>query len=432
MSYEMDREAERRLDDYVSHIGLLLGNDQRRASFAMYACGLLGDGERKSVEPIAARACADPEKVDAVHQRLLHFLNDSPWSDRDVRRYAAKYGVDAITKNEPIIASVLDDTGFLKQGKHSVGVQRQYTGSAGKITNCQIAVSLSLVSEHEQLPVDFDLYLPRSWSDDNARRREARIPADVQFRTKPDIGLDLLRRAKEDGLPLGVVLADEAYGTSTQFRRGVRKLGLHYALAINRDTKVFPLDEKGKLADEALRADEYGLRLAYQKKAYQRTTWRNGTKGPLSARFAVRRVVPFHSDGTPPDQRERAWLVCEWRDGDVQPEHFYLAVVPHTMSKKRLIRLIKERWKTERAYEDLKGELGLDHFEGRRYPGWQHHVTVALACYAFIVAERARRFSPSEDIFLGDEFLDEWLVNEPFEDDRVDELLGDDTLHDPA
>jgi SRSO17 transposase len=213
----------------------------------------------------------------------------------------------------------------------------------------------------------------------------------------------MLRRAKANGLPLGVVVGDEGYGTSTEFRRGVRKLGLHYALTINRETKVILLDDEGRPTDEALSAYEYGLRLAYEKKAYQRATWRNGTKGPLSARFAVRRVIPYHNDGTPPERRERAWLVCEWRDGEDQPAHFHLAVVPHTVGKKQLIRLIKERWKTERVYQDLKGELGLDHFEGRRYPGWHHHVTVALASFAFIVAERARRFFPSD----ARDFLDE-------------------------
>lgn len=397
MSYLLNREAERRLDDYFTSIGVLLGNDGRRASFATYAMGLLGDGDRKSVEPIAARACAAPEKVDALHQRLLHFLNDSTWSDREIRCFAAQYGVRAITDYEPIIASIIDDTGFLKQGKHSVGVQRQYTGSAGKITNCQIGVSLSLASETDQLPIDFELYLPRKWTDDEARRKEARIPADVQFRTKPELALEMIRRAKANEIPLGVILADEAYGTSSDFRRGIRKLGLHYAVAVNRETKVFLLDDRGDPTTEAMSVYKYGLQLAYQPKAYQRRTWREGTKTKLTARFALRRVVPFHNDGAPPSKRERVWLVCEWRDGEDQPEHFHLAVVPTGTSKRRLIQLLKERWKTERIYQDFKGELGLDHFEGRRYPGWHHHVSVGLTCYAFIVAERARRFPPSAE-----------------------------------
>lgn len=401
----MDREAERRLEGYFHGIGLLLGNDQRRASFAIYAHGLFGDGERKSVEPIAARACADPTRVDAAHQRLLHFLNDSPWSDREVRRFSATYATDMITSRESVDAWIVDDTGMLKQGKHSVGVQRQYTGSAGKVTNCQIAVSLSVASATEHLPVDVELYLPRKWTDDEARRAEARIPADVQFRTKPELALQMLRRAVDDDLPRGTVLADTAYGNSSQFRREVRRLGLHYAVAIDSTTKVYQLGKGGRIEGEPISVGDLALRLAYQPRAYQRRTWREGTKKGLTARFCVRRVVPFHSDGTEPATRERVWLVCEWPDDEYAPRKYYLAAVPRQMGKKELIRLIKERWRTERVYEDLKGELGLDHFEGRRFPGWHHHVTVALSCYAFIVSERVRRFPPSASRTLADDAL---------------------------
>ncbi|WP_164015224.1 transposase, partial [Pyxidicoccus trucidator] len=178
----MNAAAVQRLERYFQRIGDVLGEESRRGSFALYAMGLLGDGERKSVEPIAARACPDPGRVDAMHQRLLHFAVDSKWSDRDVRRAAAQYALEAMTQREPVEAWIVDDTGFLKQGKHSVGVQRQYTGSAGKITNCQIGVSLSVATRTEHLPLDFELYLPEGWTNDAARRREARIPAEVPFK----------------------------------------------------------------------------------------------------------------------------------------------------------------------------------------------------------------------------------------------------------
>ncbi|HEY0840182.1 MAG TPA: transposase, partial [Vulgatibacter sp.] len=165
----LDSAGQERLERYFDSIGIALGNDFRRGSFATYAMGLLGDGERKSVEPIAARACPDPARVDAVHQRLLHFTNAN-WSDAEVRRVAGSYALAAMTEREPVVAWILDDTGFLQQGKHSVGVQRQYTGSAGKITNCQIGVSLAIATETEQLPIDFELYLPESWLDDPKRR----------------------------------------------------------------------------------------------------------------------------------------------------------------------------------------------------------------------------------------------------------------------
>ena len=212
-----------RLEQYFQRIGEVLGEESRRGSFALYAMGLLGDGERKSVEPLAARACPDPKRVEAMHQRLLHFAVDSKWSDRQVRRVAAQYALEEMTRREPVEVWMVDDTGFLKQGKHSVGVQRQYTGSAGKVANCQIGVSLRVATRTEHLPLDFELYLPECWANDAARRREARIPADVPFKTKPQLALQMIDRAVEDGVPPGVVLADTAYGSCSQFRARLRK-----------------------------------------------------------------------------------------------------------------------------------------------------------------------------------------------------------------
>src|SRR5260370_21815558 len=176
----LDIDGQRRLVEYLTQIGDVLHFVKRRASFAIYALGLLGDGERKSVEPIAARACADPQEADAAHQRLLHFLSDSQWSDRDVRRIAARYAISEMTARAPIDSWIVDDTGWLKQGKHSVGVQRQYTGSAGKITNCQIGVRLTLSPRFDHVPVAFGLYLPERWTGDAARRPETRTPTQIQ------------------------------------------------------------------------------------------------------------------------------------------------------------------------------------------------------------------------------------------------------------
>src|SRR3954468_1696054 len=187
MANLMNAAAQRRLSEYFDRIGALLGRKGRRESFALYAEGVLGDGARKSIEPIAARACADPSRAVAEHQRLLHFALDAPWSDDDVRREAARYALEAMTAREPVDSWNIDDTGFLKQGKHSVGVQRQYTGSAGKIANCQIGVSPTVSNGGEHLPNDFELFLPVEWANDPARRREAQIPDDVQFKTKVDL-----------------------------------------------------------------------------------------------------------------------------------------------------------------------------------------------------------------------------------------------------
>lgn len=206
----MNEAAVARLEKYFGPIGELLGNDERRASFATYAMGILSDAERKSAEPLAARACADPLQADAGHQRLLHFLANSKWSDHAVRRETARQALAAMTAREPIEAWSLDDTGFLKQGSHTGGVQRQYTGSAGKVTNCQIGVSLTVATRTEQVPIDFELYLPDCWANDSARRQEARIPDEVRFATKPELGLQMVGRALAAEVPKGLVLADAA------------------------------------------------------------------------------------------------------------------------------------------------------------------------------------------------------------------------------
>lgn len=383
----MDQEAVARLEGFFGRIGDILGNDERRASFATYAMGILADGERKSVEPIAARACADPERADAGHQRILHFLSNANWGDHAVRQAAIRYALGEITAREAIEAWILDDTGFLKQGTHSVGVQRQYTGSAGKITNCQLGVSLAVATRTEQLAVDFELYLPKCWAEDPARRAEAKIPDEVQFETKPELGLKMVRRALAAGVPKGVVLADSAYGSSSEFRRELREeLELEYAVGVNPATTVRLVGKSGKPRGNYQSLKKLAVQLDEQK-AFRRCTWRQGTKGPLTARFARRQVQVSAT--------ETATLLIEWRDGENEPANYFFISMANIKSTKKLVRVVMQRWRIERTYEDLKGELGLDHYEGRRFRGWHHHVSVVLCCYAFVVAEKARRFSPS-------------------------------------
>ncbi len=373
----LDPAGAERLASYFDQIGVLLGDERRRASFAMYAMGLFGDGERKSVEPIAARACGDPDETERAHDRLLHFMTDSKWSDRDIRRHAVRYALAAMTEREPVLAWIVDDTGMLKQGTHSVGVQRQYTGSAGKIANCQIAVSLTLSTKTQHLPVDIDLYLPKSWTNDRERRAEARIPDEVEFRTKHEQALDLIRRAVADELPPGVVLADPAYGDSTQFREQIRQLNLDYAVGINSTTKVWLVDSKGRRRGEALSVKKLAHRLG--RKRFRSIVWRDGTRGPLWSRFARMRVVVEHDDGLDPAHREDLWLLVEWPDNERDPTHYTLSSLPRATSANKLVRLVKERYRTERVYEDLKGELGFDHYEGRRFPAG---TTISPSCSA--------------------------------------------------
>jgi SRSO17 transposase len=383
--------GEARLETFLEDVGALLGDKRRKASFATYALGLLGEGDRKSVEPIAARAAGNAAHVEAAHQRLLHFLSRSDWDDRAVRRLAARYALKFMITEQPIEACVIDDTGFLKQGTHSVGVQRQYTGSAGKVANCQVGVSLSLATRSDHLPVDFELYLPTSWTDDDARRREARIPDDVVFKTKPELALEMLTRAHQDGIPLGVVLADAGYGSSSEFRRGIHRMGLPYSVGVSSTSKVFEVREVVNRGGQAIDLRKLATKLDAKGK-FQRFTWRTGSRGELSARFAMRRVTPCAEQGHELDERSTVWLLIEWRDGEADPANYYFSSLPEDASLDSLVSITTQRWRTERAYQDLKGELGLDHYEGRGFRGWHHHISVVLCCYAFAVAERHRIF----------------------------------------
>ena len=393
MSYQMDAAAVARLEAYFAEIGACLRDKRKRGSFAIYALGILGEGERKSAEPIAARACGDPALAQRAHDKLLHFLSSSAWDDQAVRRVAARYAIAAMGAREPVTTWIIDDTGFLKQGTHSVGVQRQYTGSAGKIANCQIGVSLSVATRTEHLPIDFALYLPTSWTDDPARCAAAKVPEGVGFQTKIDLALDMIERATRDGLPGEIVLADSAYGESHLFRETVRLLGFDYAVGVHAPTKVWLLDKAGRRRGDPIGAQQLGLELG--RRAFRRVTWRKGTRDKLSSHFCFRRVKVACDDGIAQGAHETVWLMMEWPEGEEKPTKFTLTTLPRRMSHRKIARLTKERWRTERVYEELKGELGLDHFEGRSFVGWHHHVSVVLCCFAFVIAERVQHFPPS-------------------------------------
>jgi SRSO17 transposase len=389
MAYVLNAAGQVRLGGYFDGIGTILGRRDRRESFALYALGLFGEGERKSVEPIAARVCGDEELCNAYHYRLIRFVSVSPWSDSDVREYAAQYALSAMARREPITDWIVDDTGFPKQGDKSPGVQRQYSGTLGKTANCQIAVSVTVASPTMHLPIDMDLYLPKSWADDRARCRAAHIPDDVVYRPKWRIALDIVERNVKAGVPLGLMLADSGYGDVGDFRDGIRGMGFDYAVDVKCHTRVVIVcDDDGAETDpmsvETV-ADIIGSR------SYRKVTWREGSRRALSARFAAVRVRPVTGNDT---RGEEQWLLIDKAERDGPVLHYVLATLPKSMSRKQIVRRIKQRWRTERAYEDLKGELGLDHFEGRSYVGWQHHISCVLACYAFLVSERARAFPP--------------------------------------
>jgi SRSO17 transposase len=381
-----DPEITERAASFLESLAPHLPDHRKRANFAQYFAGLLSGAERKSIEPLAAMGRTEPLEVRRAHHRLVHFVGDSEWSDHAVRLAAARYALSGMTKREPVRSWIIDDTGFLKQGRCSPGVQRMYTGSAGKIANCQIGVSLTLATASEHVPVDMDLYVSEAWASDEARRRAAKIPPEVVYRPKWKMALDMIERAKNDGLPTGVVLADSAYGDVGPFRHGLEALGLAYAVGLHASTHVQLVNAYGRLNQPQSLAS---LARSIRSNLRRRIEWREGTKQTLSSRMYVCEVRV-------PGEEATRTLVIEWRDASPDEPKFTLSTIPKkSMTAKRLVELLMSRWRTERVYEDLKGELGLDHYEGRKYTGWQHHVSVVLCCAAFVTAEKVRAFPPS-------------------------------------
>jgi SRSO17 transposase len=399
---------ESRFASYVERLSGAVGHADRAAPLKGYCTGLLLDGERKSVEPMAARVA--PRRVSSTHQSLHHFVAAAGWSDAAVLSVVREWALPAVTQagdGSPagLLAWIVDDTGIVKKGRHSVGVGRQYCGAVGKTENCQVAVSLTVASGWASLPIAYRLYLPEAWAEDAGRRRLAGVPADVVFMTKPEIALKQIRQAVAEGLPRGVVLADAAYGNDTAFRDAVSGLGLRYAVGVQPTTTVWapgtaPLaatagSGRGRPASRLRRDAAHqpvavrALALALPASAYHRVTWRQGTNGRLSSRFAACRVRPAHRDTLRSAPRPEEWLLIEWPKGESEPTKYWLATLPADMTLKDLVLRAKMRWRIERDYEELKQELGLGHYEGRGWRGFHHHATLCFAAYGFLIAERA-------------------------------------------
>lgn len=379
-----------RLERFVGRITRPLSVPQRRR-FSEYAMGVLLPGERKSMEPMAARI--DPEHAMARYKTFQRF-SVSKWDDRAVRRAAFEWAESSLLSGRPPRAWLVDDTGFPKQGIHSVFVQRQYSGTLGKVGNCQVAVSLSVCSDKQSLPIDFDLYMPDEWASDRGRRAACKVPRTLKFRSKPEIALDLIDAALRDEIPQAPVVADSGYGNNGPFREALDCFGLEYMLELHSTTTVYCPAEI-RTPKTTLDVRDVGIRLGRQ--SFKLVNWREGTKGKLSSRFAALRVRARRDGGAAfrPDREQDLWLLIEWPSGEAQPTKFWFSNLPVATTLKELVALAKLRGLIERDYEDLKEELGLDHFEGRSYVGWHHHVTVCLAAYAFLISERGESFPPS-------------------------------------
>lgn len=372
-----------------------------------YCKGLLLTGERKSVEPMAARLA--PDNVRRTHQSLHHVVADAAWSDEAMLERVRGYALAAMRKQEPVVAWIVDDTGFPKKGKESVGVAHQYCGQLGKQENCRVAVSLSVSTETLSVPVAYRLYLPQSWIDDTARRKKTGVPEQVRFQTKPRIALDQVRQAVEHEVPRGVVLADAAYGGDSQFRAGLIELQLEYAVGVQSSMSVWepgqqPLPAKPRKQtgrpSKLLQRDRNHqpvstkqLAIALPETAWTEVAWREGSK-KLRSRFAAARVRPAHRDYWRSEPHPEEWLLIEWPSGAPEPTRYWLSNLPAATERHDLVRIAKHRWIVERDYEELKQELGLGHFEGRGWRGFHHHATLCIAAYGFLIAERSL-FSPS-------------------------------------
>ncbi len=384
-----------RFSAYVEGLASVLGHADRSGPLRDYCTGLMLPGERKSVEPMAAKTA--PARTAAQHQSLLHFVGIAPWSDEKVLAKVRELVLPAIEKHGPIEAWIIDDTGFPKQGKHSVGVHHQYCGQLGKQANCQVAVSLSIANHWASLPVAYRLYLPKDWVVDDARREKTGVPLDIGFKTKPEIALEQIRWGCKAGLPRGVVLMDAAYGNNSRLRTGITALGLIYVAGVLPNTLVWPSGvgpkRRGKPLNNTGRRDEPDLisikeqALALPKHAWRTIRWREGSAEWLCSRFARVRVGVGHNQLIP-ELLSQEWLLIEWPEGEPEPTKYWFSTLPANISFRELVDFAKLRWRIERDYQELKQEVGLGHYEGRGWRGFHHHATMCIAAYGFLISER--------------------------------------------
>jgi SRSO17 transposase len=408
-------ETERaRFDSYVDQLAGVLGHADRVWPLRAYLTGLLLGGERKSVEPMAAKI--DPRRVSRAHQSMHHFVANAPWEDGALLAIARDYSLAQLERHAPVGAWVVDDTGIPKKGKHSVGVARQYCGALGKRANCQVAVAVSLANRAMSVPAAWRLYLPQAWAEDPKRRAQAGIPPEVEFLEKWRIALEEIDALVEEDLPPAPVVADAGYGDTTAFREGLTRRGFSYVVGIKGETTVWPPGQqplpppkgtgKGRPPTRVRRDRGHKpvsvrqLAEGVGKEAWQEVRWREGTKGTMRSRLAVLRVRPAHRDELRHAPRPEEWLLMEWPRKEPEPTKYWLSTVPEGVELAELVALAKIRWRIERDFQELKDELGLDHYEGRGWRGFHHHGVLCMAAYCFLAAERGRLSPPQPVAFL--------------------------------
>jgi SRSO17 transposase len=406
MVAELDAEVLERLDEYASQFMGDFGLIIRRYWAGVYLQGLMLNGERKSIQPLAQRVNVPGWHGDTM-QALQQFVNQSPWDEQAVLRTYRRLLAASLADTAGVI--VIDDTGFAKKGRHSAGVARQYSGTLGKTDNCQVAVSLHYAASKGDYPLAFRLYLPDSWTGQPERLKAVRVPVEAHVPcTKGEIALDLLDQVRAEGLAHQAVVADAGYGLSVDFRRGLEDRHEWYVVGIAGKEAVFsqpptwavaPDTQRGRPPTRRYVAADTPPPVAVKQLAesLERTpvSWRQGTKGPLHAEFAWVRVWPAHrwqhgraADDVPDLAAEARWLLVEWRiDGSIR---YALSNLSADTPMLEAVGLWKTRWQVEQGYQQLKEELGLDHFEGRSWPGFHHHATLCFLAYGFLALERLR------------------------------------------
>jgi len=398
MTLKEIESLEGRLNVFLENLLEPMGRSERRHWAQLYVKGLMLDGDRKSVEPMSARLGVDV-------QSMSQFVGQSPWQVQEVQRRLASQVIEQLRDPE---VWMIDETSFPKAGKESVGVARQYCGALGKIANCQVAVSLHWSTAEQSCPVYWRLYLPEEWTKDQERRQAAKIPDQIEYRSKNSLALDLLDEALAAGGPPLPVVADSAYGNDYSWREALRARGLPYVVSVEPTTKVWVEDpnqiplpkpkatgrprQYTPMVDLPLPQDLLMVARSIPLSAWKKLTWRQGTKEPQRSRFAKVQVWPSHGwKRQEHPQRVAEWLLIEWPENSPSPTDYWMAQLKD--QKPSLLSLVstgQSRWRVELDYRELKEELGLDHYEGRNWLGWHHHVTLVSMAFAFLRSEQSR------------------------------------------
>ncbi|MBT2472703.1 IS701 family transposase [Streptomyces sp. ISL-66] len=389
-----------RLEKFTSEVFAPLVRRDWQAKGQLYLRGLLLDGRRKSMQPMAERLGVD-------HQQLQQFMTSSTWPVEDVRARLAWRAVQAVRPQ----VWVVDDTGFPKDGKASAGVARQYSGTPGKVANCQIGVSVHAASDSASCPLAWRLFLPASWDGPQAaaRREACRIPADVHHQPKWRLALDMLDELADTGLRPAALVADAGYGANADFRHGLEDRGLAYVLQVKGEMTARPQSAEphqpvyGGLGPKPLpryRTRPVPLRehvLAAGRERGRAVVWRKGSKAALSSHFVLLRVRLAGRRPKPADDGTigLTWLIAQWPEGQDEPVKYWISNLPADLPAKDLVRLAKSRWRIEHDYRELKTALGLDHFEGRSFTGWHRHVTLVTAAHLFLTEQRTCPKAPA-------------------------------------